>query len=170
MDDPDARDGWVEDRTTFQRVYDLLTGVQDPSTAAEYAERASCSETAARDALEQLTEMGIARRRGERPATYRRNDSYFRWKRVESLAREHSPATLRQRLEALTDRDETFQQRYDVPSPDAVGTGDVPIEDHDALHDRLDDLREWRTVRRDIQVLRDAVDRADSRTDDIARA
>ena len=66
--------------------------------------------------------MGIARRRDGRPATYRRNDSYFRWKRVESLANEHDPAELRRRVDDLIGRDRELQDRYDVPDPDAVGT------------------------------------------------
>jgi predicted transcriptional regulator len=170
MNDQSARDGWTGDRTTFQRVYDLVVGAREFERAGTFAERADCSETAARNALEQLTEMGIARRRDGRPATYRRNDSYFRWKRVESLADEHDPAELRQRVDDLIDRDTTFQERYGVPEPDAVRTDDLPADDHDALHDRWDDLREWRTVRRDIRVLRDAVERAESRTDDGVRA
>ncbi|WP_123537769.1 DUF7342 family protein [Halosimplex salinum] len=170
MSEPSARDHWGDDRTTFQRVYDVIVGTTEPVSAAVFAERADCSETAARGALEQLTEMGVARRQAGRPATYRRNDSYFRWKRVESLADEHSPAALRDRVDDLIDRDREFQDRYGVPDPDAVGTDDLAVDDHDELHDRWDDLREWRTVRRDIRVLRDAVDRAESRTDDGAVA
>jgi len=110
--------------------------------------------------------MGIARRRDGRPATYRRNDSYFRWKRVESLANEHDPAELRRRVDDLIGRDRELQDRYDVPDPDAVGTADLPADDHEATHERWDDLREWRTVRRDIRILREAVERAESRADD----
>jgi hypothetical protein len=68
--------------------------------------------------------MGIARRREGRPTTYRRNDSYFRWRRVESLADEHDPAELRRRVDDLIDRDRELQDRYGVPDPDAVGTDD----------------------------------------------
>jgi len=170
MSDQSAADRWSEERTTFQRVYDVTVGAHEFESATTFAERADCSETAARNALEQLAEMGIARRREGRPATYRRNDSYFRWKRVESLANDHTPAELRQRVDDLIDRDTSFQGRYGVPEPDAVSTDDLPVDDHDAIHDRWDDLREWRTVRRDIRLLRDAVERAESRTDDGLRA
>jgi predicted transcriptional regulator len=170
MSDADAADRWQESRTTFQRVYDVLVGSQSFSTAREFAEQAGCSESGARTALEQLVEMGIADRRDGRPATYRRNDSYFRWKRIESLAREHDPETLRERVDELITEDETFQETYGVPDPDAVSTTDLPIDDHEALHDRWEDLSEWRTVRRDIRVLRRAVERAETRLDDGFRA
>lgn len=165
-----ASDRWQEDRTTFQRVYDVLVGSQAFLTAGEFAEEANCSETGARKALEQLSEMGIAERRDGRPAGYRRNDSYFRWKRIELLAREHSPDELRTRVDELVEEDARFQETYGVPDPDAVSTADVAVDDHDALHDYWEDLSEWRTVRRDIRVLRRAVERAETRADNGLRA
>lgn len=156
------------DRTTFQRVYDCLVGTTEPASAGEFASRANCSENGARRALEQLVEMGIADRSNERPALYRRNPSYFRWKRVETLAREHSASELRARLEELIDADRERQERYGVPEPDAV-VPDDSIEDHDTLHDRWEDLTEWRTIRRDITLLKRAVRRAESSADDRAR-
>jgi predicted transcriptional regulator len=166
MSGTSAADRWQDDRTTFQRVYDVLVESQSLLTAEEFAERAACSETAARNALEQLAEMGIAERRDGRPARYRRNDSYFRWKRIESLAREHGPDELQDRLDDLIAEDAAFQNEYGVPDPDAVSTTDVPVDDHDAVHDRWEDLSEWRTVRRDITLLRQAVERAHRRVDE----
>lgn len=165
MSDTSAADRWQDERTTFQRVYDVLVGTQSFLTAQEFADRAECSETAARNALEQLAEMGVAERRDGRPARYRRNDSYFRWKRVESLAREHSPDELQERLDDLIATDEKFQDDYGVPDPAAVSTADLPVDDHDALHERWEDLSEWRTVRRDIRLLRRAVERTHSSAD-----
>lgn len=166
MSDPSAAARWQAERTTFQRVYDVLVGSQAFLTAKEFAEHADCSESGARQALEQLTEMGIADRRDGRPASYRRNDSYFRWKRIESLAREHDPDELRARLDELIAEDETFQAEYGVPEPAAVSTADLPVDDHSALHEHWADLSEWRTVRRDIRVLRRAVERAEERSAD----
>ena len=165
MSDTSAANRWQDERTTFQRVYDVLVGAQSFLTAQEFADRAECSETAARNALEQLGEMGVAKRRDGRPARYRRNDSYFQWKRVESLAREHSSDDLKNRLEELVAEDEAFQDEYGVPEPDAVSTADLPIDDHDTVHDRWEDLSEWRTVRRDIKLLRRAVERVHSNAD-----
>lgn len=166
MSDTSAADHWRDDRTTFQRVYDVLVGTQSLHSAQTFAERADCSETAARNALEQLSEMGIAERRSGRPATYRRNDSYFRWKRIESLAHEHSPDELRARVDDLIVEDREFQDEYGVPEPDAVSTAGLPVDDSDALDEQWEDLNEWRTVRRDIRLLRRAAERAETRVDD----
>jgi DNA-binding GntR family transcriptional regulator len=70
MSDPGAASRWQDDRTTFQRVYDILVGTRSFLTAPEFANRAACSETAARDALKQLAEMGIADRQDGRRARY----------------------------------------------------------------------------------------------------
>ena len=43
---------------------------------------------------------------------------------------------------------------------------DLPVDDHDAVHERWEDLSEWRTVRRDIKLLRQAVERAHGPVDD----
>ncbi|MCU4739963.1 DUF7342 family protein [Natronoglomus mannanivorans] len=161
-----ARDRWEADRTTFQRVYDVLAGTTEPTTAQQFADRASCSENGARQALEQLVEMGIATQSGERPVRYRRNQSYFRWKRVETLAREHDPTDLRERLDDLLETDRAFQDAYGVPAPDAVVVTDESVDDHDAIHDRWDDLTEWRTVRRDLTLVQRALQRAESFGDD----
>lgn len=166
MSDTPARDRWHEDRTTFQRVYDLVLGTREFLTAREVADRADCSESGAREALEQLVEMDVARRRDGRPATYRRNDAYLTWKRVESLARDHDPETLRARVEELIEEDEAFQQQFGVPGPDAVTSADLPADDHEALHEAREDLNEWRTVRQDVGVLRRALHRAEARLED----
>lgn len=159
---------WDENRTTFQRVYDVLVGTTDPVPARQFAEWAECSENGARRALEQLVEMGIATRTDARPATYRRNPSYFRWKRVERLADEHDATELRARLDDLLEDDREFQEQYGVPDPNAVIVEDG-VDDHDELHERWDDLSEWRTIRRDITLVQRAVQRAGSRNGDRAR-
>lgn len=101
----EARRRWKRDRTTFQRVYDVMTGVTEHASASEVAERADCSPDGARNALTQLAELGIVDRRGGRPAEYRRNKSYFEWKRVETLADDHTAAALRERLDDLLAKD-----------------------------------------------------------------
>ena len=162
----DARGRWKSERTTFQRVYDVITGITDYASASAIAERADCSPDGARDALTQLSEMGIVDQRGSRPAEYRRNESYFRWKRVETLADEHTPAELRERLDDLLEEDTDLQQSFGVPAPDAVSIARMEDGDHAAVHDRLASLSRWRTVRRDIKLLQRALSRADAQRRD----
>ena len=161
MNDASATDRWHEDRTSFQRVYDGLVGSQTFLTAQEFANRVDCSETAARNALKQLSEMLIAERQDSCPVRYRRNESYVRWKRAESLAREYSPEELRERIDELIIEDKAFQEQYAVPHPEAVTTADLPVDDQEGVSERWEGLSDWRTVRRDIRILRRAVDRAE---------
>lgn len=158
----DSTERWRADRTTFQRVYDVVAGTRESLSAKEFGDLAHCSTNGARRALDQLVEMGVADRRETRPVTYRRNDSYFTWRRIESLAREHTAEDLRQRLAELVEEDREFQERYGVPTPDAVPADHSVVEDHETLHERWEDLNEWRTVRRDVPVLQRAIQRAES--------
>jgi len=156
-----AQRQWHESRTTFQRVYDVLTGVTKYERVDAIAERAECSIDGARNALTQLREMGIATKRGSRPAKFRRNDSYFRWKRIETLAEEHTPPELRERLTELIDEDTQFQAQLEVPDPNAVSSTRLADSDHDQVHEQLESLSRWRTVRYDIELLQDAITRAE---------
>jgi hypothetical protein len=169
--DGETRERWTRDRTTFQRVYDVMTGITAYERASAVATRADCSDDGARNALDQLAEMGIVDRRGSRPAAYRRNESYFRWRRVETLADEHTHAELRERLDRLLDEDAEHRQSFGVPDPDAVpvarmGADDGARNDHAAVHDRLESLSRWRTVRDDIELIQRALSRTGDRRRD----
>ncbi|WP_101298390.1 DUF7342 family protein [Halegenticoccus soli] len=161
----EARARWREERTTFQRVYDVITGTTSYATANEIGERADCSADGARAALSQLVEMGIAERRGDRPAEYRRNESYLRWKRIEALAREHSAAELREEVDALLEEDRSFQERFDAPDPNAISPAAFEGVDHEEIHGQWDALTRWRSVREDLEVLQQAAHRAEGDTD-----
>lgn len=162
----DSRQRWREDRTTFQRVYDVITGTTEYATASDIADAADCSDDGARNALAQLVEMGVATQRDGRPATYRRNDSYFRWKRIEELAANNSVAELREQIDELVAEDETLQSRFDAPDPDAVSPSTFEASDHDEIHNCWDALTRWRTVRRDLKLLQQAAHRAEQRGGD----
>ena len=156
-----AQRQWRENRTTFQRVYDVLTGVTEYERVNTIADRAECSVDGARNALTQLREMGIATKRGNHPAEFRRNDSYFRWKRIETLAEEHTPPELRERLTGLIAEDARFQEQFGVPDPNAVSSTRLADSDHEMVHERLESLSRWRTVRYDVELLQDAITRAE---------
>lgn len=161
----EARCQWTNERTTFQRVYDVVTTLSTYETVNEIADQASCSTDGARDALSQLVEMGIVETRGSRPVEYRRNEAYFRWKRIEDLARDHTPSELRAQIDDLIEEDETFQERFDAPSPDAVSPSEFEDVDHETIHDRWDALSRWRSIRHDIEILQQAAHRAEQRRD-----
>lgn len=157
----DARARWRAERTTFQRVYDVITGTTDYEAATAISERADCSPDGARAALTQLVEMGIVESRGSRPTEYRRNDSYLRWKRIESLARGHTAGELREQVEELLEEDQSFQEEFEAPDPDTISPAMFESTDHDVVHERWDALTRWRSVREDLEVLQQAIHRAE---------
>jgi len=165
---------WTDGRTTFQRVYDVLVGTTEPKTAGEFAAVADCSENAARNGVEQLVEMDIATKTTGRPATYRRNQSYFVWKRIETIAKTHTRTELRDRLDELIAADSQFQDQYGVPTPDAVTaikeTDHPEQKTHEEIHTYWDELTEWQTVRRDITVVSRALQRIDDAANEWVQA
>lgn len=152
----------TDDRTVFERVYDVVTATTTPTPVSVIAQSADCSETGARRILRQLVELGIATERGTRPVEYRRNESYFEWKRIEALASDHSESTLRDRFETLRTEDEEYQAEFGVPSPETV-TDEMGPQDPE---ERWQTLRDWETVRRDIRLVRRALDRTITSADD----
>lgn len=157
----EAQNRWKTERTTFQRVYDIVTGTSEYTSASAIATRAECSDDGARNALSQLIEMGIAEKREGRPAEYRRNDAYFRWKRIEDLAENHTVGELRSRIDELIEEDEAFQSRFDVPSPDAIAPTTFGTSGHDEIHKQWEAVSRWRSVRHDIELLQQAAHRAE---------
>ena len=62
----EVREGWVERTDTFERVYDVVLGVIQPTPYTEIAELAVCSGNAARKHLGRLAEIAKATGRGRR--------------------------------------------------------------------------------------------------------
>jgi len=133
---------------------------------SEIAEHAACSADGARDDLSQLIEMGVVNSRGSRPAEHRRNEDYFRWKRVETLASEHTPDELSTKIGALAAEDARFREQFDVPDPDSVPPTLIEEQRHTTVHETLESLSLWRTLRDDMHVLQRATHRAAQRQKD----
>lgn len=128
---------------TKQRVYGAVLHAREPTTAAEIATAADCSADAARTHLSFYADLGIVVRHEGRPVQYERNEDYFQWRRVNELAREHTAEELRTRVSELTERIETYRQRYDAESPagvDALAVDDATVDEVNT------DLGAWATA------------------------
>jgi len=91
------------------------------------------------------------------PATYRRNQAYLDWRRVQRIREEHPPDRLVELLEVETERAAEYADRFDAESPDCVS-----ITAHASATDRSveavwEDLSTWRTARRRIDLLERAL-------------
>ena len=155
----DVAEGFTEavsDAPADERVYRVALQLYEPARVAEVAERAECAPDTARRHLQRFVDLGVITRVTDDPATYRRNESYFEWRKRQRLA-DCSMDELRDRLETLTARERTFRERYDAETPAAVDA--LAHADHDELEAVWLDLSEWQTVRERIERL-EAVRRA----------
>lgn len=150
------REAWIETTDTRQRVREVVSGLRDPTPVREIADRAACSGNSARKHLADLADLGVVREvNDDQGARYCRNDEFFRWRRANELAREHSVDTLVERLADLETEAERYREEYDVATPDEIAVEDAP--DHASAHDRWRDATDWASVRRDVGVHRDAI-------------
>lgn len=145
------RQRWDTDQTVRDRVYETAIQLYESATVEEVAERAHCSDGAAREHLTWFAERGIVEVVDGRPKQYKRNQAYFDWKRANDLRREHTDTELGARLEELAEREQAYRERYEATSPQAVDlTEDVT---YDAFHDAWADLSDWKTLRREMRLI-----------------
>nr|WP_245810884.1 transcriptional regulator [Halorubrum halodurans] len=142
-DGPPPFDEPFEGEDTKGRVYGAVLHAREPMTAAEIADRADCSAESARTHLSFYADLGIVVRHEGRPVRYGRNDDYFEWRRVNTLARERTLDELQAGVSELTDRIEAFRDEYDADSPAEV---DVLEFDAGRIDDVYADLGEWATA------------------------
>jgi len=152
------RDRWDENRTVRERLYETALTLREPTLIAEVADRTDCATESARRHLRWFAEIGIVERTGDgQPARYRRNEAYFEWRRANRLRRELSTADLTERLDALLERDRTYQERYDAPDPRDVSALDhADLDDHDAFETVRMEIDNWLSVREEIRVTEQA--------------
>lgn len=147
----EERDRWIRETPTRERVYETAVQLYEPATAETVADRAHCSEGAAREHLEWFSARGIVEPIEGRPKRYRRNDAYFEWARANELRRECTDAELEVRLEELVEDERAYREKYGVDSPEQVDG--LEAADYDSIEAVWEDVGEWKTVRREIRIL-----------------
>ena len=147
----------VRGERTRDDFFDAVLGLDEPATASEVAELAGRGVDAAREYLEWFQQLGIVTRVTESPATYRRNQDYLNWRRVQRLRTEYSDDELLTFLEEETERGEVIGERFDVESPEAVSITTHASETDRAIEDVWEDITSWRTARCRIALLERAL-------------
>lgn len=152
----EEREDWRQAQDTQERIRAVVTGLQEPATATEVAERAACSTNAARKHLDTFVTLGIVREfEGTHGAHYVRNDAYFRWHRANELAESNTIGELLDAVADLETQAAQFQQQFDATTPADV---DFPEETtHAELEDLLETLSEWETIREALDHHKEAI-------------
>lgn len=154
----DLADTWestLEGRSTRDRVYEVAIQLSEPTRVTDVAARADCAKETARDHLRWLAEAGIVQQDTENPDTFSRNESYFRWKRINRLRRETTREERTERLEELTRQERAFKNRYGVEGPEEMDALDHV--DYDDVERVWMEISEWHTLRqriRDLELVR----------------
>lgn len=144
------RSRWQGDRDTFDRVYETLLGITEPTAYPEIAEIADCSANAAKKHLDRLAEMGVATASSERrPAAYERNEGYLEWQTASRIARELTVEEIVERVGELEAERERFEERFDAADPGAVSAFEG--DDHADVHERMVALGDWHATIRDVR-------------------
>ncbi|MCL9813309.1 helix-turn-helix domain-containing protein [Natranaeroarchaeum aerophilus] len=147
----DTRRRWQAGTDTFGRIYDVVLGITSPTPYTDIAERADCSQNAAKKHLDRLAEMGIAHVNSDsRPATYERNDGYLEWQDASRIAAELSVDEIIDRVEALESQQAEYEAQFETTDPTDVSVFDHG--DHDTIHERMTAVSEWQGVIRDIRL------------------
>lgn len=131
-----------------QRIYGTILQTREPTTASEIATRVECDPKTARKYLSWFADLGIVTQYDGHPTTYKRNDAYFEWRRINQLAAEHSVESLQEHVQELTTRIATYEETYDATTPAAVDALTAAEENDDrTIDDVYSDLGDWATAR-----------------------
>ncbi|WP_226040671.1 hypothetical protein [Natrinema sp. DC36] len=146
---------------TRDDFFDAVLGLDSPATVGDVAEYAGHGVDAAREYLEWFNRMGIVTRVTESPATYKRNQEYLNWRRVQRLRDRHTTDELLDYLTAETERDEEYSEVFEAGSPNAVSIVARASETGRSVEEVWEDVSAWKTTRRRISLLERAL-RTDS--------
>ncbi|MFC4360305.1 helix-turn-helix domain-containing protein [Halobium salinum] len=141
----------LQDAPADERVYRIALELHEPTRVTDVAERADCSKNAARRHLRRLVDIGLLTRVTDNPETFRRNESYFEWRRLNRLS-ELSNEEYTERLKELLSEHESYQDKYGVEKPDDIDP--LNYGDHGDAEQVWLDLNNWEAVRTEIRDLR----------------
>lgn len=142
---------------TRDDFFDAVLGLDSPATAGEVADLAGHGVDAAREYLEWFERMGIVTQVTDSPATYERNQEYLNWRRVQQLRNQYGDDDLLSFLKDAAGRDESFAEKFDVGSPDAVAITAHAADTGRSVEAVWQDVSAWKTTRRRISLLERAL-------------
>lgn len=154
-------DELVRGERTRDDFLDAVLQLSAPATVDEVADLADHGPDAAREYLEWFERMGIVKRVGDDPATYRRNREYLVWRRAERVRDRYEPDEIADMLAVEVDRADEFERAFGVSHPDRVRVSSHAAETDRSVEDVWERLCEWHTTRRRIELFERALSTGD---------
>lgn len=149
--DWESPDDLLQGGPVRERIRDVILQLRDPTKVSVVAERADCDTETAREYLEWFAELGMVREYADRPARYERNDSYFRWRRIDRIRDQYTDDEIVDVLSETMAEIEAYRERFGAANPDAVSLTaagrEMPVED------AWETLSDWHTLERRAALL-----------------
>ncbi len=142
---------------TRDDFFDAVLALNSPGTASDVAELAGHGVDAAREYLEWFEQLGIVIQITDSPATYKRNQEYLNWRRVQTLRKEYSTEELLDFLKTEAARTEMLESEFDTTSPDNVSIARYAEETGQSIEEVWERLSAWHTARRRVTLLERAL-------------
>jgi predicted ArsR family transcriptional regulator len=109
---------WKEETTAFERVYSVVTTIEEPANASYIAKEAAVSENTARSHLDLLVEMGIAIAEQDGGETiYKPDQLYLCLSSVQEKLRSNTVKELQIEQGNVLEQIEKYKLEYDVSKP-----------------------------------------------------
>lgn len=154
----------LDDDTIATRVYDTVANIHEPAPISDICDLAMCSPDEARPVLNLLDELNIitvTTNDSESPQ-YKRNDSYFRWRRAQELAMEFTLDELDEMDARFRHQIDAYQDMYDANTIEGVENA----SSNEALREYVrQDMNQWALLKRtrgDIELAKVLCNHSDS--------
>ena len=147
-----AKEAWVEETTSRERIRTVLEETTDFATAVEIADRALTSEPTTRKYLGELVEdgIGVVTQDG-RTTRYKRNEGHQIDERIAELRETTSRDELIESIREMKAQLQEYRDTYGVEGPEELA---VELDDGD---DGWADIGRWRTTRRNLSIAQAAL-------------
>lgn len=147
----------VRGERTRDDFLDVVLGLTEPATVTEVATLADHGKDAAREYLEWFERLGIVIQVTEKPATYRCNREYLRWRQVQKLREEYGSEELLAHLKTANERDEEFSAAFGVETPADISLTQYADKTNQSIEEVWQAVVEWKTTKRQIGLLERAL-------------
>lgn len=159
---------WKAESKAIERVIEVVLSLGEPQTASWVADEAHVSEQTTREHLGLLVDLGIVTSTSARSVTkYQPDAAYLRYRAVSAAIERDSREDLLDRVEQLKSRVEEITEEYSVETPDELR---AKATDDDVQSDEVKTYRiaasEWESVRRELDVAEEALERYEEFTRD----
>lgn len=160
MADPDpSTEVWKKHTVPFDRVQSVSQSLSTPRSASWIAAEASVSESTARDHLNRLVEMMVLLEfDGGGTTTYAPDPIYQRFQVVRELLGEYDQDGLLKLKEDLRARIETWQDEYEVNSPDDLRDLATGIDSSEQATAIRRTAAEWDVTKYRLGIVEDVID------------